>query len=484
MLLRWVGSAAAPTGTPRLDFDTLARDLAQGVSRRQILRRLLGAAAASLTAPLVARLALEPAPVAAATATAPSGPCSSSKAAVCLNQAQTVLAQTLGACSPETVDQASLAFWLGVDQCLARSGADYGFDRDQCLGAGAGCPAGSQCSNDFCCPAGQAGCGAVCCAVGQSCVNGQCGSGTGGSTTNCAAGQTLCGSTCVNLQNDPNHCGSCGHACPSGQSCAGGQCATGCAVGLTACNGVCVNLQTDPGNCGFCRRVCTVSETCVNGNCVCPADRPDFCDGSCVNLQSNASHCGKCGQACGTGQRCTGSHCVCVDAALTLCSGICVNTQTDPNFCGGCGKACRVAQHCVNGQCVCDGTGHKCGASTCCLFREICRNGACTTCSSGHPCGDRCCPFSCEVDVNGVGKCQCTEGSVLCGTNTCCRKSTEICLPSGICGPIANTVCPTGQTACSGVCVNLQIDRNNCGACGTKCGVLRSCKAGKCLLGV
>jgi hypothetical protein len=74
----------------------------------------------------------------------------------------------------------------------------------------------------------------------------------------------------------------------------------------------------------------------------------------------------------------------------------------------------------------------------------------------------------------------CPVGSVLCGTNNCCLKSTEICLPSGTCGPIASTVCPTGQTACSGVCVNLQTDKNNCGACGKKCLFFQTCRVGKC----
>src|SRR5207244_4607478 len=72
LLMRWVGCSAPPAGAPGRAFDALARDLAQGVSRRQILRRLLGAAAAGLAAELFGRLALEPTPVAAATGAAPS----------------------------------------------------------------------------------------------------------------------------------------------------------------------------------------------------------------------------------------------------------------------------------------------------------------------------------------------------------------------------------------------------------------------------
>ncbi|MFT3714329.1 MAG: DUF6184 family natural product biosynthesis lipoprotein [Archangium sp.] len=40
--------------------------------------------------------------------------------------------------------------------------------------------------------------------------------------------------------------------------------------------------------------------------------------------------------------------------------------------------------------------------------------------------------------------------------------------------------CGQGQTCCSNACVNLQTDRNNCGACGTTCGSSVSCQSGQC----
>src|SRR5438270_11864548 len=89
----WLGRRVPPAGTPGLDFDALALELAQGVSRRQILRRLVGALATGLAAPLLGRLLVAPA-TAATTATA-AGPCSSSTAGACLNQAQSVLADAL-----------------------------------------------------------------------------------------------------------------------------------------------------------------------------------------------------------------------------------------------------------------------------------------------------------------------------------------------------------------------------------------------------
>ena len=46
--------------------------------------------------------------------------------------------------------------------------------------------------------------------------------------------------------------------------------------------------------------------------------------------------------------------------------------------------------------------------------------------------------------------------------------------------PAAAVTCPTGQTACSGVCKNLRTDPANCGACGTACSAGQNCVAGAC----
>src|SRR5207302_8945655 len=98
----------------------------------------------------------------AATSALPS-PCSSSKTLPCLDQAHSALADALAGCYPESVEQGSLAYWLADERCLQGVGRNYQLDRSQCLGPGAGCPAGSECSSDLCCPAGAVGCGAVCC---------------------------------------------------------------------------------------------------------------------------------------------------------------------------------------------------------------------------------------------------------------------------------------------------------------------------------
>src|SRR5207253_1518428 len=42
------------------------------------------------------------------------------------------------------------------------------------------------------------------------------------------------------------------------------------------------------------------------------------------------------------------------------------------------------------------------------------------------------------------------------------------------------SLCPPGETLCSGVCVNESSDPNNCGGCGVVCTTGRVCTSGTC----
>ena len=66
-------------------------------------------------------------------------------------------------------------------------------------------------------------------------------------------GSIKCDGICTDVRSNPQHCGSCGHACPSGQICSNGACV--CPPGLTNCNGTCVT--------------CPVGGQCQNGSCIC-----------------------------------------------------------------------------------------------------------------------------------------------------------------------------------------------------------------------
>ena len=79
------------------------------------------------------------------------------------------------------------------------------------------------------------------------------------------------------------------------------------------------------------------------------------------------------------------------------------------------------------------------------------------------PCSGTCANL--QVDPNNCGACG----------NKC--KPGQVCM-SGKC----TLVCQAGLTNCSGTCVNLQTDTFNCGACGATCTAGQLCSAGKCAL--
>ena len=67
-----------------------------------------------------------------------------------------------------------------------------------------------------------------------------------------------CGTDCVDVMNDANNCGACGHHCSGSESCMDGLC---CATGLVSCGGACVPLHTMT-NCGHCGDACSGANVC------------------------------------------------------------------------------------------------------------------------------------------------------------------------------------------------------------------------------
>ena len=129
-------------------------------------------------------------------------------------------------------------------------------------------------------------CGGICpsCADGQSCLsdndcaNSHCISGV---CASCAAGQTRCGTVCVDTSGDPGNCGGCGMVCSGANAtmiCSSGVCAiSSCNQGFADCDGVVASgCETDLStvtNCGGCGTICPGYQqpndnvTCQGGTC-------------------------------------------------------------------------------------------------------------------------------------------------------------------------------------------------------------------------
>lgn len=175
------------------------------------------------------------------------------------------------------------------------------------------------------------------------------GSATDGDGETCPDGQSMCGERCVDILEDPAHCGACGNDCGDGV-CAAGSCEAACTA---SCDGV--------------------LEVCAGDGCVC---RPGLerCGETCVDTAHDPDHCGACGADCGDdpcgGSMCLPGGCAGFDAE---CDGSCVDFDGDPLHCGECGGRCDSDELCVDGECraasesactscPCD----ACGAALCC----------------------------------------------------------------------------------------------------------------------
>jgi hypothetical protein len=123
------------------------------------------------------------------------------------------------------------------------------------------------------------------------------------------------------------------------------------------CGGdACVDLETDPQHCGSCDNVCPAGVPCSVGSCVCP-DGQEPCGDVCVDTQSDPQNCGGCGDGCAPDKVCWMGVCADTCAGLTDCGDACVDTQTDSDHCGSCDNACPNGGACVMGGCDCPGDG-------------------------------------------------------------------------------------------------------------------------------
>lgn len=224
--------------------------------------------------------------------------------------------------------------------------------------------------------------------------------------------------------------------CCSGMKCQNDEC--DCENGFSRCTTRCYDFDTDVAHCGGCSTVCAAGESC--------------CDGTCRELNTDRDNCGACDAACADSEICLDGVCtpcprgdqvcgnVCCRSSQTCCDGACVDDlDSNPNHCGACGHLCsRICLEEQGDPPICNGP--RCCSGGVCLKSLQSNEDNCGAC--GHACasGESCCSGEC-VDLESNG-------------DNC-----------GACGD----TCRNGRVCCGGACRNLDSDAGNCGECGNDC---------------
>ncbi len=326
-----------------------------------------------------------------------------------------------------------------------------------------------------------------------------------------------CGTVCVDLTADRDHCGACDKACGPSAVCVGGSCE--CDEGWSDCN----NDSTDGCECAgdcdgsSCQQAGLCSETsahscgdaahyCSAGACVaCPAGKQN-CDGtgSCeCSAGCAGSSCAAgdpcAGVSCGANEECVSGTCQC-EAPAVPCNGACVNLGTTDN-CKACGDQCGDHAVCAAAGCKCsadwidcDGNGScECSANPAAL--EQCCDNQCVSlstadhCINCNACGAHAyCdfPVGCKctsgwTDCDGNGSCECSTNPAAlekCCDNQCVSLSTyDHCIGCAGCGSHAYCDFPAGCKCSSGW---TDCDGNGSCECNTGSGMDKCC-SGSCV---
>ena len=296
----------------------------------------------------------------------------------------------------------------------------------------------------------------------------------------------------INLHNDSKNCGVCDKKCaaavgysPFCKDSACGQ--TMCPAGKGDCNGdqadACeINLTNDVNNCGDCGHTCTANNAnvaCVNSQCVitsckgkfadCDSATPDgFKTGCETDVNVSTSHCGGCGKACtisnGTPKcdlgvcgvsSCNGTFRDCDSDPKTGCE---INVATNTKNCGGCGAMgsdCGSRYAHASSACL----GSACAAPTCNAGFGDCVNGLTDGCESDT-----------TTDANNCGACS-THCDPIHSSNTKCAAS------------VCSSTCDAGWDKCKtppqGCSTQLGTPQN-CSKCGDACVTGGFCDAAVC----
>ena len=226
----------------------------------------------------------------------------------------------------------------------------------------------------------------------------------------------------INIPCEPNtkdNCGRHGERCNADQVCdrsnegRSAKCSDKCTVvGTTNCNSLCVDIKNNPLHCGACNNVCnlsnSVSSTCADSKCIATGCKSGYhlYNGAC-EAHSN-EHCGVHGTACNAGVRANGN-------TFSCSSGICVATS------------CNSGYHRYNNGCEansntnCGSHGTKCTKTN--ATAVSCSTGVCkaTSCKSGYHKYNNGCEANSNSNCGSHGA-KCTKANataVSCSTGTC-----------------------------------------------------------------
>jgi len=342
------------------------------------------------------------------------------------------------------------------------------------------------------------GCGIDCNPDGQvvadSCTAGACAcsSNAAGGGVACTDVNTCCGSGCADLSTAHDNCGRCDMVCGAPTSanpeCVAGACV--CPAAGAACTGAasnccdtgCVDLVNDPNNCGFCGHQCGANATCNSGTCECANNDVADCNGD-LNIRSIpvsngcevalnlVTSCGSCTTNCNTANVATSScggsagarACVINTCNPTFadCDGAANNgCEVDLRANGTCGLSCASRVNCMGLASV--GTTHCSPAGACVIDScNAARRADCDTMSS----------TGCEIDLWVNNSCGTT-----CGGRTNCTTLANVDATSCSSGACAIDSCDPGFGDCGGGVANgceTNIWSNN--NCGTSCGSRIDC---------
>jgi hypothetical protein len=237
---------------------------------------------------------------------------------------------------------------------------------------------------------------AVHCTAGQCDLRGACLPGR----ADCSGGYI---DGCESDLSQANHCGNCTAICggvtPLCTRTSGGlyTCSGSCGGGLTECGLSCVDLENDPQHCGSCSNACAASggqtPTCVLGSCGPCASGTHNCNGVCVasnSLDSCGARCTPCPAAPANGTEIcdsiNGCDFVC-DFGFTKSLGSCFQTSSVPDMAMSRGSDmpsplcdCRgLVPDSTGNQCPVD---NQCVANNCCLTDQLLCSGG-TGCPAG-----------------------------------------------------------------------------------------------------